>query len=197
MHNTKRIVVAITGATGVIYGVTLLEQLEHLGIETHLIISRWAARTLELEMDIDPQQIAKKASVLHQEDNLAAPVSSGSFQHDGMVVCPCSMKTLASISHGFGDNLITRAADVTIKEQRKLVLVPRETPLSPIHLENMLKLARLNVTIMPPAIGFYQHPDSLQHAVQQFTGRIMDMLNIPNDLVNRWGEEQLRIKNEE
>lgn len=145
----NRIVVAITGATGAIYGVTLLEQLQRLDIETHLIISKWAGRTIESEMGISPQQVAGMANRCYHEDNLAAPISSGSFLHQGMVICPCSMKTLSSISWGYADNLITRAADVTIKEQRKLVIVPRETPLSAIHLENMLKLSRLGVAIVP------------------------------------------------
>ncbi|WP_031513277.1 UbiX family flavin prenyltransferase [Desulfofalx alkaliphila] len=186
----NRIVVAITGASGVIYGVTLLEQLQRLEVETHLIISQWAARTIELEVGISPHQVAAMADKYYQENDLAAAISSGSFLHRGMVICPCSMKTLASIANGNADNLITRAADVTLKEQRRLILVTRETPLSAIHLENMLKLARLGVTIMPPLVAFYQQPNSLQQSVLHFTGRVMDLLNIPNDLVNRWGQDR-------
>ncbi|MBO8136707.1 MAG: UbiX family flavin prenyltransferase [Desulfotomaculum sp.] len=186
---SKRLVVAITGASGVVYGAALMEQLNELGIETHLVISSWAKHTIKAEMGINHQQVRELADYSYSEDNMEAPISSGSFLHDGMIICPCSMKTLSAIASGYGDNLITRAADVTIKEKRKLVLVPRETPLSPIHLENMLKLAQVGVIIMPPVIGFYQHPSTLQEAILQFTGRILDLLNIPNKLVNRWGRE--------
>ena len=186
-NNPQQIVIAITGATGAIYGISLLKQLQkNKDIETHLIVSQWAKKTIELETGINHDLLASMANHSYLANNLAATLSSGSFLHHGMVICPCSMKTLSGIANGYADNLILRAADVTIKEQRKLLLIPRETPLSAIHLENMLKLARLGVTIMPPSPAFYQQPDSMQQSILQFTGRILDLLAIPNDLVKRW-----------
>ncbi|MEW6696343.1 MAG: UbiX family flavin prenyltransferase [Bacillota bacterium] len=183
-----RIVVGITGATGVLYGITLLQELKKLGVETHLILSRWARRTIELETVYTPGDVAKLADVCHAEDDLAAAISSGSFRHQGMVIAPCSMKTLAGLAHGYAENLIVRAADVTLKEGRPLVLVPRETPLNVIHLENMLKLARAGAVILPPMPAFYQRPETIQDIVQQTVGRILDRLGLENDLVKRWTE---------
>lgn len=181
-----RIVVALTGATGAIYGITLLHQLNKLGVETHLIMSRWARQTIELETNYSPNQVAELASHLHDEDNLAAAVASGSFKHQGMIIVPCSMKTLAGLAHGYAENLIIRAADVTLKEGRPLILVPRETPLNTIHLENMLKLARAGAVILPPMPAFYHHPSTIQDIVNQTVGRILDRLGLENDLVQRW-----------
>ncbi|MCL6634697.1 MAG: UbiX family flavin prenyltransferase [Peptococcaceae bacterium] len=183
-----RVVVGISGASGAVYGITILEQLKKYGVETHLIISRWARRTIELETDYTPGQVASLACRCYEADDLAAAVSSGSFAHSGMVVAPCSMKTLASIACGYSDNLIARAADVTLKEGRRLVLLPRETPLSPIHLENMLKLARLGVVIMPPVPAFYHRPQTVADVVRQSAGRALDLLGVENDLFRRWGE---------
>ncbi len=183
---TVRIVVAITGATGVIYGITLLEQLKKLEVETHLILSRWARHTIELETAYTVEQVSALANVEHAEENLAAAVSSGSFRHHGMVIAPCSMKTLAGLAHGYAENLIVRAGDVTLKEGRPLILVPRETPLNTIHLENMLRLTRAGAVILPPMPAFYQHPATLQDIVDQTVGRILDRLGLENDLVKRW-----------
>ncbi|MDQ0286494.1 4-hydroxy-3-polyprenylbenzoate decarboxylase [Desulfofundulus luciae] len=182
-----RIIVAITGASGAIYGITLLDQLKLSGIETHLILSPWAAKTITLETRWTPEQVMALASYSYAANDLAAPVASGSFVHQGMIIAPCSMKTLASIALGYSDNLITRAADVTIKERRPLILMTRETPLNAIHLENMLKLARLGVVIMPPVPSFYQHPETIEDLVLQTTGRVLDLLGIENNLVKRWG----------
>ncbi|SHI32515.1 UbiX family flavin prenyltransferase [Desulfofundulus thermosubterraneus] len=182
-----RIILGITGASGAVYGITLLEQLKLSGIETHLILSPWAAKTIALETRWTPEQVMALASYSYTANDLAAPVASGSFMHQGMVIAPCSMKTLASIAWGYSDNLITRAADVTIKERRPLILMIRETPLSAIHLENMLKLARLGVIIMPPVPSFYQHPETIEDLVLQTTGRVLDLLGIENSLVKRWG----------
>lgn len=182
-----RIVVGITGASGAVYGITLLEQLKLLGIETHLILSPWAAKTIALETRWTPEQVMALASYSYAATDLASPVASGSFIHQGMVIAPCSMKTLASIACGYSDNLIARAADVTIKERRPLILMTRETPLNAIHLENMLKLARLGVVIMPPVPSFYQHPETIEDLVLQTTGRVLDLLGIENNLVKRWG----------
>lgn len=183
-----RIVVGITGATGAIYGITLLEYLRSHGVETHLILSNWGKCTIELETNQTIDKVTKLATCTYREDDQAAPVSSGSFIHHGMVVVPCSMKTLSAVAHGYADNLISRAADVTIKERRKLILVTRESPLSAIHLENMLKLARLGVTIMPPMPAFYQKPQTIEDIVQHSTGRILDHLGVEHCMIKRWGE---------
>ncbi|AEF94775.1 3-octaprenyl-4-hydroxybenzoate carboxy-lyase [Desulfotomaculum nigrificans CO-1-SRB] len=182
----KRIVVGISGATGVIYGIRLLEQLKKAGVETHLILTNWASRNIELETNYLPEDVAKLADYCHKENNLASVLASGSFIHNGMVVAPCSMKTLAALAHGFADNLLVRAADVTLKEGRKLVLMPRETPLNAIHLENMLKLAKLGVTIMPPMPSFYNRPVTLDDLVNQTIGRVLDTLGLENNLTKRW-----------
>ena len=181
-----RIVVGITGASGAVYGITLLEQLQALGVETHLILSKWANRTIELETNHTPDSAAKLADFCYAADNQAAPVSSGSFLHRGMVIAPCSMKTLSAVAHGYADNLISRAADVTIKENRKLILVPRESPLSAIHLENMLKLASLGVIVMPPMPSFYHKPKTIEDIVLHTIGRILDHLAIEHNLSHRW-----------
>lgn len=181
-----KIIVAVTGATGAIYGVRLLEYLSKLAIETHLVLSDWAKETLKLETPFACDDLVKLAAKVYDNNDLAAAISSGSFKADGMVIVPCSMKTLAAVNHGFSDNLIQRAADVTIKEGRKLILVPRETPLSPIHLENMLKLSRLGVVIMPPMPAFYNKPTSIDDIVNHHTGRILDQLDITHNFINRW-----------
>ncbi|MBC7106532.1 MAG: UbiX family flavin prenyltransferase, partial [Firmicutes bacterium] len=150
-----RIVVAMTGASGTVYGLTLLEELRTLGVETHLIVSRAARLIAAEEAGLSWEDLRALAAFTYDVDDLGAPVASGSFPHDGMVVAPCSMRTCAAIAHGLADNLITRAADVAIKEQRRLILLPREAPLSALHLENMLRLARLGVIIFPPVPAFY------------------------------------------
>ena len=180
------IVVAITGASGAVYGLTLLKNLKKAGVTTHLILSRWARYTLEIETDCSLEEVKGLADHFYPAGDLSAPVASGSFRHRGMVVAPCSMKTLAAIATGYSDNLIARAADVTLKEGRKLVLLPRETPLSPIHLENMLRLARMGVVIMPPVPAFYHRPQNVQELIEQTVGRVMDLLSIENKLVKRW-----------
>lgn len=181
-----RLVVAITGATGVIYGVTLLQQLKRMGIEVHLMMSQWARHTIELETALRPDEVTAKADYYYREDDLAAPVASGSFRHQGMIIAPCSMKTLSGLAHGYAENLIVRAADVTLKEGRPLILMPRETPLHTIHLENMLKAAKAGAVIMPPMPSFYDQPRSLEDMVQQTVGRVLDRLGLDNNLVNRW-----------
>ncbi|ABO50987.1 3-octaprenyl-4-hydroxybenzoate carboxy-lyase [Desulforamulus reducens MI-1] len=183
-----RIVVGITGATGAIYGINLLEQLKKMDIETHLILSHWARRTIELETSYSVRQVIDLANIYYPEDHLAAAISSGSFRHQGMIIAPCSMKTLAGLAHGYAENLIVRAADVTLKEGRPLILVPRETPLNAIHLENMLKLAKCGAVILPPMPAFYHRPASIQDIVDQTVGRILDRLGVENNLVKRWTE---------
>ncbi|AGL03260.1 UbiX family flavin prenyltransferase [Desulfoscipio gibsoniae] len=181
-----RIVLAISGATGSIYGIKLLEEFHKADVETQLIISESAKKTIALETDYLLDDISKMASQQFPSWDIASPPASGSFLHQGMVIAPCSMKTLSAIANGYADNLINRAADVTIKERRKLILLVRETPLSPIHLENMLKLARLGVIIMPPVLSFYHHPKTIEDMMKQMVGRVFDQLGIENSLVKRW-----------
>lgn len=181
-----KVVVGVSGGSGSIYAVSLLKALKELNIETHLVVSTMGEYVTEHELDINLEELKSLASYFHDNKNFAAPIASGSFKVDKMVVLPCSMKTLSSIANGFSDSLITRACDVTIKEGRKLILVPRETPLSPIHLENMLKLSRLGVTIFPPSPGFYNHPETIEDIVINITGRLLDMMDIENNLVDRW-----------
>lgn len=182
-----KLVVAITGATGSIYAVRLLQALKAKGVEVHLILSHWAKETIRLETDFNDEAFCQLAAHCYQENDLAAPVASGSFQHQGMIVVPCSMKTLSGIAHGYAANLITRAADVTLKEGRKLILVTRETPLNAVQLENMLTLSRLGVVIMPPMPAFYNHPKNIDDLVNHFVGRVMDLLGLEHDLIIRWG----------
>ena len=184
----RRLIVALTGASGTIFGVRLLQMLRGTGIETHLVMSRWAARTLVHETPYTPDQVQALADVVHPLTDQGASISSGSFLTMGMVVVPCSARTLAAIAHGFGDNLIHRAADVVLKERRKLVLAVRESPLSEIHLENMLKLSRMGVVIAPPLPAFYTRPQSVDEIVDHSVSRILDQLDIHLD-VRRWSGE--------
>lgn len=181
-----RIILGITGASGVIYGIRLLEALKELKVETDLIVSDWAQETLKVETNYQLEALRALATKNYLYNDLSASISSGSWLTDGMVIAPCSMKTLAAVANGYSSNLIERAADVTIKEGRKLILVVRETPLSPIHLENMLKLARLGVVIMPPVPGFYAKPQSIEDLIAFQTGKIMDQLGIKHQLYSRW-----------
>ncbi|MCP8307517.1 MAG: UbiX family flavin prenyltransferase [archaeon] len=181
-----KIVVAITGASGVVYGKRLLEVLLDKNIETHLIISKGAEEIISSELSSKKDDIEKLATHVYQMDDFSSPLSSGSFITDGMAIVPCSAKTLAGIAHGYSDNLILRAAEVAIKQGRKLILVPRETPLSAIHLENMLKLARIGVIILPAMPAFYHNPKSINELIDFIVGKILDSLNIEHDLFKRW-----------
>lgn len=182
----KRIVVAMTGATGAILGIKILKALKYLGVETHLIISKWAEATIKHETDFSPLAVREIADFSYNIKEQSASISSGSFHHDGMIVVPCSMKTLAGIKIGYGDDLITRAADVTLKERRKLVLVTRETPLSDIHLENMLGVTRSGGIIFPPVPAFYICPETLADVEDQSVGRILDMFHLDTGAFERW-----------
>src|SRR6188474_1488763 len=182
----RRLIVAMTGASGSIFGVRLLQKLRGTGIETHLVMSRWAARTLVHETSYTPEQVQALATVNHPLTDQGASISSGSFLTMGMVVAPCSVRTLAAIAHGIGDNLIHRAADVVLKERRKLVLVVRESPFNEIHLENMLKLARMGVVILPPVPAFYNNPQNLDDMINHITMRVIDQFDIHLDVMNRW-----------
>ncbi|MGW4586733.1 non-oxidative hydroxyarylic acid decarboxylases subunit B [Amycolatopsis thermoflava] len=182
-----RLIVGMTGATGAPFGVRLLEALRDLPeVETHLVLSRWARTTIELETPYTAREVGKLADVVHGAGDQAAPISSGSFRTDGMVVVPCSMKTVAAIRAGYADGLVGRAADVVLKERRKLVLVPRETPLSEIHLENLLALARMGVRVVPPMPAFYNHPDSVDDIVDHVVARVLDQFDLPAPRARRW-----------
>ncbi|MCF7935883.1 MAG: UbiX family flavin prenyltransferase [Synergistales bacterium] len=181
-----RIVIASTGASGQCFFIKLLEQLHSLDVETHVILSDWGLWTLKHETGLEKTDVANLCHRIHAAEDLSAAPASGSYPHDGMVVLPCSMKTLAAIASSFADNLITRAADVTLKERRNLLLCPRETPLHEIHLEHMLRLSRMGALIMPPLPGFYGKPGTLEEFVEQFTGRVLDQLGIANSYVTRW-----------
>ncbi|HEX8097256.1 MAG TPA: UbiX family flavin prenyltransferase [Pyrinomonadaceae bacterium] len=182
----RRLIVGITGATGTVFGVRLLEVLQGSGVETHLVMSKWGARTLAHETPHTVEEVQGMASHSYRPDDQGAAISSGSFVTLGMVVVPCSMKTLAAIAQGYGDNLIHRAADVVLKERRRLVLVVRESPLSDIHLENMLKLSRMGVTIVPPVPAFYNHPQTLDDVINHVVMRTLDQLDIHLDVMSRW-----------
>jgi 4-hydroxy-3-polyprenylbenzoate decarboxylase len=187
MHrDRKRIIVAITGATGSIFGVRLLELLKGLDVETHLVVSKWGSRTLIHETLYTVEAVKAMAEVVHPEADQGAMIASGSFLTEGMVVVPCSMRSLAAIATGVGDNLIHRAADVVLKERRKLVLVPREAPLHEIHLENMLRLTRMGAVILPPVPAFYTHPRTIDDLVDHVAARILDQLGLHLDLGKRW-----------
>jgi 4-hydroxy-3-polyprenylbenzoate decarboxylase len=183
-----RLVVGISGASGVIYGLRTLEILHSMKIETHVVLSQWGEKNIEIETDKTIEYVRSLATALYGNDSLAAPISSGSFLHSGMIIVPCSMKTLASIANGYDETLISRAAGVTLKESRLLVVVPRETPLSRIHLQNMLKLAEAGAVILPAMPGFYHKPTSLQDMVDHLVSKIIDQFNIRNNLSRRWGD---------
>ena len=182
-----RLIVGITGATGAALGVRLLENLAELPeVETHLVLSRWARTTIELETGRTVAEVSALADVTHRPEDQGATISSGSFRTDGMVIVPCSMKTLAGIRAGYADGLVGRAADVVLKERRRLVLVPRETPLSEIHLENMLQLARMGVRLVPPMPAFYNHPRSVEDIVDHIVARVLDQFDLPAPAARRW-----------
>jgi 4-hydroxy-3-polyprenylbenzoate decarboxylase len=182
----RHLIVAITGATGTIFGVRILQLLQGTDVDTHVVISRWGARTLAEETEHTVEQVHAMATHAYAIGDQAAAISSGSLVTLGMVIAPCTMNTLASIAHGHGDNLIHRAADVTLKERRKLVLLVRESPLNDIHLENMLKLSRMGVVIFPPVPAFYNHPQSLDEMVNHVAMRALDQFGLHLDVMRRW-----------
>ncbi len=185
----RRLIIGITGSTGAIFGVRMLEALRPTDVETHLIMSKWGQRTLEHETRYTVEQVRGLASVVHSPRDLAATISSGSFKTEGMVVIPCSVRSLAAIASGHGEHLVHRAADVTMKEGRRLALVVRETPLSVVHLEGMLKLARMGVSIVPPVPAFYNHPKTLEDMVDHVVARVLDQFQIEVPFIERWDGE--------
>lgn len=183
----KRIVVAISGASGAVYGVRLLQVLAALGnVQTHLTVSEAGFLNARQELDLEPAQVEALADVVHPVRNVGASIASGSFQCDGMVVAPCSMRTLASIAHGMSDNLITRAADVMLKERRRLILMVRETPLNLAHLRNMTSVTEMGGIVFPPVPSFYHRPQSVAELVDHTVSRVVDLLGLPQVNAPRW-----------
>ncbi len=183
----KKLVIGITGASGAQYGVRMLEVLRDIGgIETHLMISEAGVMSMHHELDLKRKDVEQLADVVHNVRDIGACVASGSFQNEGMVIAPCSMKTLASVAHGMCDNLITRAADVMLKERRKLVLMVRETPFNLAHLRNMTAVTEMGGIIYPPLPALYQRPQSIAEMVDHTVGRVLDQFGIEHDMVPRW-----------
>src|SRR5271166_2124627 len=187
MEKNRKFVVGISGASGVIYGIRLLEVLKKEKIESHLIMTPAAKITISAETNYSALSVEKLASKVYRYNDIAAVISSGSFKTDGMILIPCSMHTLGALASGVSDNLLLRAAEVTMKEHRPLVLVPRETPLSLIHIENMARLARAGVIILPAMPGFYEHPKSVSDMVNHLVGKVLDIMGVEHNLFKRWG----------
>jgi 4-hydroxy-3-polyprenylbenzoate decarboxylase len=183
----RRIIVAITGATGAIYGVRLLQRLSATpGVQTHLVISDAASLTLHQEVGMQKRDVEALAHVVHKNREIGASVASGSFHTDGMVIAPCSMKTLAAVAHGLSDNLIARAADVVLKERRRLILMVRETPFNLAHLRNMTAVTEMGGVVFPPVPGFYQRPATIDDMVDHTVARVLDLLDIEHTLAPQW-----------
>jgi 4-hydroxy-3-polyprenylbenzoate decarboxylase len=187
MPEPRRVVVGISGASGAVYGVRLLQALRELGgIETHLVVSGAGWQNLRHELDLPRPAVEALADVVHEVTNVGARIASGSFLTEGMVVAPCSMRTLAAIAHGLGDNLLTRAADVTLKERRRLVLLARESPLHLGHLRNMVAATEMGAIVSPPVPAFYKRPRTVEDIVDHSVARALDALDIANELTTRW-----------
>ena len=187
MENPKRLIVGITGASGAIYGVRLLKMLQNMAhVETHLVVSDAAELTLRHETGLSVDDVASLVDHVYDIGNMAAAIASGSFRNDGMIVAPCSMKTLSAIAHAYGDNLMTRAADVVLKERRRLVLMVRETPLHLVHLKNMQSVTEMGGIIYPPVPAFYCRPRSVEEMVDQTLRRALELFGITDDGIVRW-----------
>jgi flavin prenyltransferase len=183
----RRIVVAMTGATGAVYGMRLLEELRRVGgIESHVVISKAGALSAVTELNLGRRELEALGDVAHGEKDVGASIASGSFKTDGMIIAPCSMRTLAAIATGVTDNLVARAADVVLKERRRLVLVARETPLTLVHLRNMVTVTEMGGVVFPPVPAFYAKLDSLEAMIDQTVGRVLDLFDIDSPLVRRW-----------
>ena len=185
----NEIIIGISGASGVQYGIRLLETLKTTkGVKTHLVLSDSAKQLIGIETDRSVREVEDLADHVYKDDDFTAPIASGSHRSKGMIVAPCSMKSLASIAMGMSDTLLSRAADVCLKENRRLILSPRETPFNAIHLQNMLTLSRMGVIIMPPIPAFYTGAQTMDDMVQQFVGKILDHLGVASNIPKRWGE---------
>lgn len=183
-----RLIIGISGSSGIIYGIRLLEALRALSIETHLVVSKAGHLTRAYETHLSATQLTDLATVYHRYHDIAAPIASGSFKTLGMIIAPCSMKTVGEIASGVTCNLLSRAADVVLKERRRLVLLPRETPLHAGHLQNMLHITQMGGIICPPVPAFYNQPQTIMDLVDDTVGRVLDLFDIDNQLVRRWGE---------
>jgi 4-hydroxy-3-polyprenylbenzoate decarboxylase len=190
----KKMIVAISGASGVIYGIRLLEALRDNSIESHLVVSRSAANNIAIETAYTLDEVYSMAPVVYEFEDVGAAIASGSFGADGMIVAPCSIKSLSAIAHSYNDNLIIRAADVTLKERRRLVLLVRETPLHEGHLELMMKVTRMGGVVMPPVPAFYHAPRSIDDLINQTVGKVLDLFSIDAHLFKRWGSEDVPKK---
>ena len=185
-QNPVRLIIGMTGATGVIIGIRLLQALRRTEVETHLVVSKWAQQTIEHETELTTKEVRSLADKSYSPGDMGAAIASGSYKTNGMIVVPCSARSLGAISTGVGDHLIHRAADVVLKERRKLVLVVRETPLHDAHLDNMLRLSRMGAVILPPVVAFYDHPKSVEDVVDHLVYRILDQFDIPVEPAIRW-----------
>jgi 4-hydroxy-3-polyprenylbenzoate decarboxylase len=186
----SKLIVGISGATGVVYGIRTLEALRKARVETHLVITESAVKNLEIETEYNVESLESLADVVYDVDDIGAAIASGSFKMDGMIVAPCTIKTLSSIANSFNYNLLVRAADVTLKERRKLLLLVRETPLHEGHLELMMKVTRLGGIIMPPVPAFYHMPKTIDDIINQTIGKVLDMFSIDANLFKRWGAKE-------
>ena len=184
------VVVGMSGATGAIYGIRLLEVLRDVGLETHLVVSRWADATILTETSYKPAAVRALAAQVHDEDDLGSPLADPSFPTAGMLVAPCSMRTLAAVANGVCENLLQRAAEINLQERRRLILLARESPLSVIHLDNMLRVARAGAIVAPPVPAFYARPATLDEMIDHTVGRALDQLGVSHELVRRWGERR-------
>lgn len=190
----SKLIVGISGASGVVYGIRMLKALRDTGVETHLVITESAVKNLEIETDCKVQDLESLASFIYDVEDVGGAIASGSFKVDGMVVAPCTVKTLSAIANSFNYNLLVRAADVTLKERRRLVLLVRETPLHEGHLELMTKVTRMGAVVMPPVPAFYHKPKTLDDIINQTVGKALDLFSIDAGLFHRWGtEEELRV----
>jgi len=189
----KQIIVGITGASGVVYGIRFLEVLRDLGIESHLILSEGAKKNIQIETEFSVEDVEKLAYKVHDDKNMGASISSGSFKTGGMVIVPCTMKTLSGVANSYNESLIVRAADVTLKEGRRLILVPRETPLHKGHLRLMYKVADLGGIILPPMPAFYIYPKKIEDLIDHTIGKLLDHMGIDNALYERWNGKGLAV----
>ncbi|WP_299397543.1 UbiX family flavin prenyltransferase [Pelagibius sp.] len=194
MHNTSRLIVGISGASGVRYGIRMLETLRDLPVESHLVLSKAAELTIAYETDLKVAEVTALADVAYPVGDLGAAVSSGSFQTLGMVVAPCSVRSMSEIASGVTSNLLTRAADVVLKERRRLVLMLRETPLHSGHLRSMLALSEMGAVIAPPVPGFYANPQTIDEMVDHTVGRVLDLFGLDSGKVRRWGEDSGKVR---
>jgi 4-hydroxy-3-polyprenylbenzoate decarboxylase len=183
----KRIIVGISGASGVIYGIRLLEMLKQMNdVESHLVLTNGAKLNISLESEFEPKQVESLADVVHNDKNLGATIASGSYETEGMIIAPCSMKTLSGIANSYAANLIVRAADVILKEKRNLIIIPRETPLHLGHIDLLRKVSLMGAHVVPPNPAFYNNPKTIDDIVNHTVGRVLDLIGIDNEVVSRW-----------